>query len=61
MREPGHEVTADALIAHARQTLAPFKVPKRIHFVDDLPRNSAGKLLKRVLRDTLAAQDPTAQ
>ncbi len=57
VRQPGHEVSAEALIAHARQTLAPFKVPKRIHFVADLPRNSAGKLLKRVLRDALATDD----
>ncbi len=38
------------LLAHARQHLAPFKLPKRIIFVDDLPRNTAGKLLKRELR-----------
>lgn len=41
------------LIAHARTTLAPFKVPKRVHFADELPRNQSGKLLKRVLRDQL--------
>ena len=41
------------LIAHARTTLAPFKVPKRVHFVAELPRNQSGKLLKRVLRDQL--------
>ena len=38
------------LIEHARGTLAPFKLPKRIMFVDALPRNTAGKLLKRELR-----------
>ncbi|MGI8418314.1 MAG: fatty acyl-CoA synthetase [Nakamurella sp.] len=41
------------LIAHARKSLAPFKIPKRVHFVDALPRNQSGKLLKRVLRDQL--------
>jgi fatty-acyl-CoA synthase len=41
------------LIAHARRTLAPFKVPKRVHFAAELPRNQSGKLLKRVLRDQL--------
>lgn len=46
-------VTADELIAHAKQSLAGFKVPKNIHLVDDLPRNQSGKLLKRVLRDDL--------
>jgi len=48
-------VTEEELIDHARQRLAGFKVPKRIHFVEDLPRNSAGKLLKRVLREQLAS------
>jgi fatty-acyl-CoA synthase len=44
--------TADeaTLIAHARQHLAPFKLPKRVLFVESLPRNTAGKLLKRELR-----------
>lgn len=47
---PGHEVDEAALIAHARQHLAPFKLPKKVVFVDNLPRNTAGKLLKRELR-----------
>jgi len=46
----GHEVDEPALIAHARAQLAPYKLPKRIIFADDLPRNTAGKLLKRELR-----------
>jgi fatty-acyl-CoA synthase len=46
----GHVATEDALIAHARTLLAPFKLPKRVMFVDNLPRNTAGKLLKRELR-----------
>ena len=44
------DVTPDELIAHARTSLAGFKVPKHVHFVDELPRNQSGKLLKRVLR-----------
>ncbi|KAA5832675.1 fatty acyl-CoA synthetase [Saccharopolyspora hirsuta] len=48
------EVTEAELLEHARGRLAGFKVPKEIHFLDDLPRNSSGKLLKRVLRDQLA-------
>jgi len=50
----GHEVTEEMLIAHARAHLAPFKLPKRVAFVDNLPRNTAGKLLKRELRRQLA-------
>ncbi|AKU93557.1 Acetoacetyl-CoA synthetase [Labilithrix luteola] len=38
------------LIEHARSNLAPFKVPKRVHFVEALPKNTAGKLLKRELK-----------
>ncbi len=44
-------VTTEDLLSHAREQLAAFKVPKTIHFVDDLPRNASGKLLKRLLRD----------
>ncbi|GGC57029.1 acyl-CoA synthetase [Chelatococcus reniformis] len=50
----GHSGDEGALIQHARQSLAPFKVPKRVIFVDNLPRNTAGKLLKRELRATYA-------
>jgi fatty-acyl-CoA synthase len=53
--QPGQSVDADELIAHSRQSLAPYKVPKAILFIDELPRNQSGKLLKRVLRDDLAA------
>lgn len=41
---------AEALIQHAREHLASFKVPKTVFFVDALPKNTAGKLLKRTLR-----------
>jgi len=51
----GQIVDAEALISHARQLLAPFKLPKRVVFVDTLPRNTAGKLLKRELRREYAA------
>ncbi|MGJ5749439.1 fatty-acyl-CoA synthase [Streptomyces puniciscabiei] len=45
------EVTEDQLIAHVKEKLAPFKAPKRVLFVDALPRNASGKILKRELRD----------
>lgn len=46
----GQAADEAALIAHARTHLAPFKLPKQVRFVDHLPRNTAGKLLKRELR-----------
>ncbi|MGV9889229.1 acyl-CoA synthetase [Streptomyces sp. NPDC003395] len=51
---PRGEVTEEQLIAHAREKLAAFKAPKRVVFVDALPRNASGKILKRTLRDRLA-------
>ncbi|MCX5055222.1 MULTISPECIES: acyl-CoA synthetase [unclassified Streptomyces] len=51
---PRGEVTEDQLIAHAREKLAHFKAPKRVEFVDELPRNASGKILKRELRDRFA-------
>jgi len=47
---PGAEVGADELVEHCRARLARFKVPKAIMFVEALPRNPSGKVLKRELR-----------
>ena len=47
---PAAEATADDLIAHAVGRIAGFKVPKSVEFVDALPRNPSGKILKRELR-----------
>ena len=47
---PGADATPDSLIAHCRDQLARFKVPKEVTFVEALPRNPSGKVLKRELR-----------
>jgi acyl-CoA synthetase (AMP-forming)/AMP-acid ligase II len=52
-RREGAEVDGDELIAHCREHLAGYKKPKRVVFVDELPRNTAGKILKRSLRSML--------
>jgi malonyl-CoA/methylmalonyl-CoA synthetase len=44
-----------AVIAAARSSLAAFKTPKRVFFVDELPRNAMGKVQKNLLRQTYAA------
>lgn len=47
----GTELTEDDVVSHCRTHLAGFKTPKQVFFVDALPKNPSGKLLKRVLRD----------
>ena len=47
----GRTVSSEELQRHLGLTLARFKLPKAIHFVPDLPRNSMGKVLRRTLRD----------
>ncbi|MFF3516482.1 acyl-CoA synthetase [Streptomyces sp. NPDC002573] len=51
---PRGEVTESELLAHVREQLAAFKAPKRVLFVDELPRNASGKILKRALRERFA-------
>ena len=48
--KPGIEVSVEELIAFARSRIGGFKVPRSIDFVDALPRNPSGKILKRELR-----------
>ncbi len=41
-----------AVIAYVKDRLANFKVPKQVHIVDALPRNTMGKVQKNVLRES---------
>lgn len=49
----GAAATIDDLVAHCRGYLVNYKIPRRVIFVDDLPRNSLGKVQKAVLRQEL--------
>ena len=49
--KPDARATADDIIAFARTRIAGYKVPRSVDFVDYLPRNASGKLLKRELRE----------
>ncbi|HEY1826747.1 MAG TPA: long-chain fatty acid--CoA ligase [Acidimicrobiales bacterium] len=55
---PGHEVPSDALVTHCAEHLARFKVPKGVAFLDALPRNPSGKVLKRDLRALEGSESP---
>jgi long-chain acyl-CoA synthetase len=50
VKRQGAEVTQDELIIFARERIAGYKVPRTVDFVDTLPRNPTGKILKRELR-----------
>ncbi|MBI3284356.1 MAG: AMP-binding protein [Burkholderiales bacterium] len=52
MRKPGVDIDADGLLAHCREHLAGFEVPKHIGLLDKLPMTSSGKIQKHVLRAT---------
>ena len=49
---PGGTATAEELVGHCRRELARYKVPKGVTFLDALPRNPSGKVLKRELRSS---------
>ena len=52
---PGRSAEPAELIAHCKDSLASYKKPKQVVFVDELPRNAAGKILKRELRTQLTS------
>ena len=51
VREEKSETNEDDLIRALKSNIAGFKVPKKIFFVEELPRNTMGKVQKNVLRD----------
>jgi acyl-CoA synthetase (AMP-forming)/AMP-acid ligase II len=48
---PGHTLDAAGVVAFARERLGGYKVPREVSFHEELPRDTAGKLVKRLLRD----------
>jgi long-chain acyl-CoA synthetase len=47
---PGMSVEEDAIIHHAEAHLARYKAPAKVHFVDEIPQNANGKVLRKLLR-----------
>jgi fatty-acyl-CoA synthase len=52
----GEQLDDKAVVAHCREHMAHFKVPKRVVFAESLPKNPSGKLLKRELRQRYAVE-----
>ncbi len=49
--------TEERIIAHCRESLAAYKVPKSVRFVDELPKSPIGKILRRELRATAVTSE----
>jgi long-chain acyl-CoA synthetase len=48
--KPGQTLTADEVTAYCKEKLAPYKVPKQIEFIAELPKSAVGKILRKELR-----------
>jgi len=51
-------LSADTVIQHCQGKLARYKQPRAVRFVDEIPRNPAGKILKRLLRERFSEAAP---
>jgi acyl-CoA synthetase (AMP-forming)/AMP-acid ligase II len=54
--KPGQSLTEEEVIEHCKAHLASYKKPKFVEFMNELPRNTSGKILKRVLREEAKAK-----
>jgi crotonobetaine/carnitine-CoA ligase len=62
VRAAGHSALDEAaLLSWCRERLAPAKRPRAVHFVDELPRTSVGKIRKFLLRETEPAATGSAR
>lgn len=53
VRRPGAVLDEDTVIAHTCRHLANFKTPRSVVFLDELPRNAGGKVVKPTLREMI--------
>ena len=52
------ELTREEIIAHCREHLAAYKVPKIVEFFDELPKTNVGKILRRALKESSVPAEP---
>ena len=58
VKKLGTSLSAQDIMAHCKGKLASFKQPKAIEFVEEIPRNPSGKILKRILREEFPGPAP---
>ena len=49
-----NQITEEKILGHCQNRLAAYKIPRRIQFVNELPRNSSGKILKSKIVEALS-------
>jgi fatty-acyl-CoA synthase len=57
VKAPNTEIAAESIIEQCRGRLAKYKIPKKVAFVDQLPRTLTGKILKKELRAKFGAKE----
>jgi long-chain acyl-CoA synthetase len=50
MLRPDAQVTSSSLVAHCREHLAAYKVPRAVQFVESVPMTPSGKIMRRMLK-----------
>jgi acyl-CoA synthetase (AMP-forming)/AMP-acid ligase II len=50
VRQPGHEIDADEVMAYVAERIAPHKKVRRVEFIDEIPKSASGKILRKDLR-----------
>lgn len=51
VKAAGSTITEDDVIAFCKESLTPYKVPKSVEFIDEVPKSAVGKMLRRLLRE----------
>ena len=51
IKQSSQNITEDVIIAYSREKIAGFKCPKTIKFINEIPRNPTGKVLRKDLRE----------
>ena len=54
---PGASLDVDGMIAHCRERIGGYKIPRRMAFVDEMPKSAMGKILKTELRRIYGGDD----
>jgi long-chain acyl-CoA synthetase len=49
---PGQQIAAEDLVQWSRENMASYKAPREVRFIEALPATGAGKVLRRMLKDT---------